>query len=181
MANLPLPVPASEQAGNLITGALWNANVFNGLTYLLNPPIFVATQSTTQTASNGAWFVVGFDTEQVDTYNGHSTTTNNSRYVCQQAGYYDVCGVAVAGANATGVRAARISLNGGANPVAGASCMVATAGSSSFTGICTPVRTIYLNLNDYIELGLYQTSGGNLVTGVAADLASALYVAFRHA
>ena len=81
MANLPVPIPAAEVPGNFITGALWNANVFNGLTFLLNPPLFAGYQTTGQSIPSGQSPVaITMDTETIDTYGGHSTTTNASRF-----------------------------------------------------------------------------------------------------
>lgn len=177
MANLPVPVPATVSPSGFITSSLWNANVRDPLTYSLNVPVFVGTQTITQSAANG-WTACALDSEQVDTYGGHSTTSNTSRYVAPVAGWYTVAGVAVFVGNGTGIRAARIQING--SYVVGTAQFLAPSSTGSFTGVMTATRAVQLAAGDYVELGLGQTSGGALSTGVASDLASALYVAWSH-
>lgn len=178
MANLAIPTLTAPTVSNYDTGAWWNANVRDMLTYGLNPPIFCGTQTTTQSVSNNAWTALAFDTEQADTYGGHLTTSNTSRYVAQVAGWYTVCGVSVWGANATGSRGARLHING--SVIQGSSQLIATVTTGSLTGVCTPVRAIQLAVGDYVEVAGYQSSGGALSTGVATELASALFVAWSH-
>ena len=175
---MAIPTLTAPTVSNYTTGAWWNANVRDMLTYGLNPPIMVCTQTVTQSVNNNAWTALGLDTEQADTYGGHSTTTNTSRYTAQAAGWYTVCGVSVWAANATGVRGARIHVNG--SVVQGSTGLIATATTGSFTGIATPVRAVQLAVGDYVEVAGYQSSGGALSTGVASDLASALFVAWAH-
>ena len=181
MPTLPIPTPASEVPGASIASSLWNSQVRDGLGYLLNDPLFVGTQTTSQNVLTGVWTPINFNTEQFDTYGGHDNVTNNSRYTAQVAGYYSVCGVVCWAANATNVRAARIHVNG--NVVQGTSQMFPTS-STNVTGVATPTRCIYLNVGDYVEVAGYNNSGAaspGLATSVAADLASALYVIWSHA
>lgn len=181
MANLPVPVPASTSAGASIASALWNSQVRDGLGFLLADPVFVGTQTTSQNILSGSWTAVSLNSTQFDSYGGHSNTTNNSRYTAQVAGYYSVSGVVCWAANATNVRAARIHVNG--TVVQGTSQMFPTS-STNVTGVATPMRTIYLNTGDYIELAGYNNSGAaspGLATSVASDLSSALFVIWSHA
>lgn len=178
MTNLPVPVPASVVPGTFMTAALWNANVYNGLTFLLNPPDFVGVQNTAQSIPSGAWTAVSLDTSQIDSYGGHSNVTNSSRYTAQVAGWYTCCGVSEMATNASGDRAVRLQVNGTA--VKGAAALV---GPYSGNGVAlpTPTRDVYLNVGDYVEVATFQTSGGALSTAVSADLCSALWVRFSHA
>lgn len=181
MSNLPVPVPATESAGALIASALWNSQVRDGLGFLLNEPTFVGTQTASQNILNNAWTAISLDTTQVDSYSGHSNSVNNSRYTAQVAGYYSVCGVTCWTANATGVRASRIHVNGS---VIQGTCQMFNTSSTNTTGVCTPLRTLYLNAGDYVEVAGYNSSGlasPGLATGTAPDLSSALYVAWTHA
>lgn len=177
MANLPVPTPSTVSPGGFITASLWNAGVYNTLLYGLNVPIFVGTQTTVQSTANG-WTPASLDTEQIDSYGGHSNTTNPSRYTVQVAGWYTVAGVAVFVGSGTGIRAARIQVNG--NYVQGTAQFVAPSSTGSFTGVMTATRAVQLSPGDYVELGLGQTTGGALSTGSNSDLASSLYVAWCH-
>lgn len=173
MANLPVPTLASEIANNEFTAALARASIYNAGTFLLNQPLCVATQTTTQSVSTGAWTTLSLNSTQVDTYGGHSNTTNNTRYTAQVSGVYAVCGVAAFNSNSTGVRGSRLHVNG--SVVQGTAQMM-TPATSSGTGLPTPVRTIRLTAGDYIEVAGWQSSGSPLSTIVASDVASALWV-----
>ncbi|MGW2936084.1 hypothetical protein ACWDA7_30500 [Streptomyces sp. NPDC001156] len=149
------------------------------LTYGLNNPVFVGTQTIVQASlAATTWVTHTLDSEQIDTYGGHSTTTNTSRYTAQVAGWYTVCGVSVWAGNATGSRAARIHVNGAT--VQGSAQNVLTSSSASATGVMTPVRAVQLGVGDYVEVAGWQSSGGLLSTLAASDLACALYVAWCH-
>jgi hypothetical protein len=124
-------------------------------------PLAQLYQSVAQSIGNAAWTALTFDTETLDRDNGHSTTSNTSRYTAQTAGYYLVIGGVDWAPNATGNRLIRFAVNGTA--VAGS-----TAGQVGFAtqdpGL-TIARLIYLNVNDYVETHVYQTSGSALNTG----------------
>ncbi|MGW2936086.1 hypothetical protein ACWDA7_30510 [Streptomyces sp. NPDC001156] len=181
MTNLPIPVPAQEVPGASVASTLWNSQVRDGLGFLLGEPLFMGTQTSSQNVPSGAWTAINLNTEQIDTYGGHDNVTNNSRYTAQVDGWYSVCGVSCWANNGTGTRASRIHVNG--NVVQGSSQMFAP-NPSNITGVATPLRTVYLNTGDYVELAGWNSSGlalPGLATGVAADLSSALYVAWAHA
>lgn len=173
MANQPVPTLASEIAGNLFTAALARASIYNAGTFALNPPLFVGTQTASQSVNSGSWTTITLDTTQVDSYGGHSNSVNNSRYTAQVPGMYAVCGVTAFNTNTSGVRGARIHLNG--SVVQGGAQMTVPA-TSSGTGLTTPVRSIRLNAGDYLEVAGWQSSGGSLSTITASDITSALWV-----
>ncbi|MGW2692322.1 hypothetical protein [Streptomyces sp. NPDC001296] len=181
MPNLPIPVPATEAPGDSIASALWNSQVRDGLGFLLTEPVFQGTQTSSQNVLSGTWTAINLNTEQIDTYGGHDNVTNNSRYTAQVPGWYSVCGVTCWVANSTGTRASRIAVNG--NTVQGTSQMFAPNPSNT-TGVATPLRTVYLNQGDYVEVWGWNSSGlasPGLATGTAPDLSSGLYVAWVHA
>ncbi|MFJ8606381.1 hypothetical protein ACIRH0_04205 [Streptomyces sp. NPDC093675] len=180
VANLPVPGLTAPTPGTFDSSAWWNTNVYTLLTYGLNEPAFLGTQTIAQSTANNVWSTLTIDTEQVDTYGGHSTTTNSSKYVAQVDGWYIVCGVVSMSANASGQRGARIHVNG--TVVQGSTGLIATVTSGSVTGVATPVRAVFLATGDAVELGSFQSSGNPLATAVAAggDLASALYVGWCH-
>lgn len=180
MSNLPVPTLATEVPGNFLTAALWLANIVNAITFALNPPDFEGTQGVTQTVTTGLWTSLTIDTESVDTYGGHSTTTNTSRYIGQVPGYYQACGVAAFAANATGGRGAALALNG-TRVTGGATLAQAVATATIPSAMSTPVREVFLNgTTDYIEVQGFQSSGGNLATIAGADIASSLHVRWAH-
>jgi hypothetical protein len=179
MPNLPVPIPANEVPGNFITGAVWNANVYNGLTFLLNPPVFSGYQGTAQSIPQNAWTPLAIDNSTIDSYGGHSNSTNNSRYVAQVAGWYTVCGVYAPVGNTASFRGVRIQVNG--SPILGAAAYMTPGAYSAELGCVTPTRDIYLNVNDYVEVAAWQNAATTLATVLDADLRSGLWLRFSHA
>lgn len=177
MTGLAVPTPAQVVPGNFLTAALWNANIYNGLTFLLNPPIFHGVQISAQSLATSTWTAIALDSTTVDSYGGHSNTTNNSRYVAQVAGWYQVSGVFAINTNVTGFRAARLQVNGTA--LAASNAYTNNMGSNNTT-VNTPTRLVFLNVGDYVELAGWQNSGGSLSTTVLTEFASALNVLWVH-
>lgn len=123
--------------------------------------------NTTQTIGNGSDTVVNFNTEEFDSDAFHDTVTNNSRITIPTGkdGKYAFGAVISWAGSATGARFARF-LKGG-NAVRG--------GHAGDAGISTggPVQNIYAVLDlaagDYIQVNVYQTSGGDLTVGDASN------------
>jgi hypothetical protein len=172
MTNLPVPVPAQETPGVLITSALWNAQVFNGLTYMLNRPMFSGYQATAQSLTSGIWAALNIDTEVVDNYNGHSTTTNPSRYTPGVPGTYLVIGTVGFAGSATGYRRVRLMLNG--SLIKGTGSHIGAPGDTNTVGLTTATFVACNGTSDYIEV---QASAGAAVNTTAnTDFAPSLRV-----
>ena len=178
MANLPVPTLASEVTNNLIPAALWRASVYNPATFILNPPLFVGTQTSVQSIASNSWTAINLNTEQVDTYSGHDTVTNNSRYTAQVAGWYSVCGVVAWTPNGTSFRGSRLHVNG--SVLQGSAQMTAFSNSANSTVVATAARSVQLNVGDYVEVAGFQLTGSNLSTAVSGEVASALWVCWSH-
>lgn len=160
MTNLPVPTLASEVPGNFLTSALWNAAVVNGLTFALNAPMFYGYQAVAQSIPNNAATAITLDSESIDSYGGHSTSSNTSRYVAQVPGWYLCAATTVFGANTTAGRGATVYKNGVEVPGAAGFSSGATPYSSA-TGMCF----VYLNgSGDYVEMWGYQNCGAALAT-----------------
>lgn len=113
--------------------------------------------SAAQTIGDASWTALTFDSEAYDTDGMHSTSTNTSRLTCVTAGKYLVHGQVTFAANATGSRWVAIKKNGTfyvneSRPNAG----------SSSTVVFHVDLLVDLAVNDYVELFVFQTSGGNL-------------------
>lgn len=158
-------VPTIGQAvpGNFETAAFWNANVQAGLNFLLNPPLFAAYHSGTQSVANNDFTALMIlDTETIDTEGGHSTTTNSQRYTCQVAGLYRLNGGILWPAGGTGARGAKFYFNGSVD-VPGSENVIPP---SATIGTFVSCRTSYVRLavGDYVALGGFQNSGAALST-----------------
>lgn len=178
MANLAVPTQRTFSVGEYETGAYFNSNVRDTGTYLLNIPIVNAIQATAQTVSTGLWTPLTLDSTVVDSYGGHSNSTNNSRYTCQAAGWYLVTAASCWVSNATGWRGIRLLKN--SNTAIAGSGAELSANASGVTAIGTPSVIIYLNVGDYVEGEGYQTTGGNLNTSVNNDANCALTAIWLH-
>jgi hypothetical protein len=181
VSGLAVPTPYQWSVGDTITAALLNAQLYNGLTYVLNPPIFFGYQTVAQTLSSGITTPITLDSQFVDTYGGHSTTSNTSRYVGQVPGYYEVTGSVAFAANTTDMRSAAIFKNGAQSQGAGQEVHAAVpTGSHSMILQCTTL--VYLNgTTDYVEVWGFQSSGAGLATYVNPNIYSSLYVRWVHA
>ena len=118
-------------------------------------------KSAAQSTANNTYTVVTWNTENFDTNTFHDNATNNSRLTVPsgKAGYYLVTGTMAFAGNATGYRRAFYTLNGvlaaDVNTQWAANTQVETA---SFAYV------VNLAVADYIEMQVYQSSGGSLNT-----------------
>lgn len=119
-----------------------------------------------QSIPNTTWTTLAFNSERFDTDVIHDNTTNNSRLTCKTAGkYLIICQVFLA-TNGTGARHAKIKLNG-ATDIA-----YCTSNANASTGVIVQCATVYdLAVNDYVEAGVYQDSGGALDASAYANVA----------
>lgn len=113
--------------------------------------------SVQQSIPSGTDTLLNFDTELYDTDNIHDNVTNNTRLTCKTAGLYLIIGGASFYYNATGRRYLGIKKNNtsweavhswGKNQV-------------SYTHM-QALALDQLSVNDYVELVVYQNSGGAL-------------------
>jgi hypothetical protein len=160
-----VPVPVVESPGNYLTGALWTAQIKATMDYLMGSgtngvPRFKGYASTGQSiaSTSSSDTAVTLDTEDYDSDNGHSTTTNSSRYTVQVAGIYLVMATASFPTNATGNRKLGINVNG--TNVRGGVFQGPSMASNSWSA-CVCVEQAFV-VGDYIEMVVWQTSGAPL-------------------
>jgi hypothetical protein len=178
VANLAVPVMRTFTVGEYETGAYFNSNVRDAMNFVTQPPIFNAVQATAGTISSTLWTPLPLDSTIVDSYGGHSNTTNNAQYVAQVAGWCLVTAAVCWASNATGWRGIRILHN--SNLAVSGSATEVSANASGVTALATPSVIVYLNVGDYVQGEGYQTSGGSLSTSVNVDANCALTVFWLH-
>jgi hypothetical protein len=113
-------------------------------------------------ATGGGGAFLAFNQERWDTDTIHDTVTNNTRLTCKTAGYYSITAGGAWETNGTGSRSIGILLNG-ATPLAYDNRLAPADINARFT-----VTTVYpLAVNDYVEVAVFQSSGGalNVLTG----------------
>jgi hypothetical protein len=102
--------------------------------------------------------VLTFDSERYDSAELHSTSTNPSRLTAQQAGNYLITGHVGFVAASSGVRGLWLRLNG-TTYIAG---LYVPAVEWPLSSVLSVATLYHLAAGDYVELIVYQTSGGNL-------------------
>jgi hypothetical protein len=157
-----VPTWASVVPGAFLTSALWNANVNSNGTFLTNPPLYAGYQSAAQSVADSTLTAIAMGSAVVDSYGGHSNTTNNSRYTAMVPGYYLVIGQVGFAANAGGNRLIELHKNGGSTLTLGQG--VSPAPGTANNSANQVGALVLLNAGDYVEAYTYQTSGAALNT-----------------
>lgn len=116
--------------------------------------------SAAQSIANGTVTVLNFDAENWDTDGMHDNSTNNSRITAKTAGKYAVMMNAVFAGNDTGGRQILLRLNG---TTALGSVLMANNGLGEDQNMY--LFATDLAVNDYLEMQVWQNSGGNLNVG----------------
>jgi hypothetical protein len=99
-----------------------------------------------------------FDSERWDNASIHSTASNTSRLIAPVTGLYRMGGFASFGPNSTGTRACWIQESAGGSRIA----QTEGPGQATNTISLNPSCEWRLAAGQYVELFVYQTSGGNL-------------------
>jgi hypothetical protein len=112
-----------------------------------------------QSIPNATWTVSTFSDEFFDTNGFHSTTTNTSRITIPTGlnGKYRISGSVVFGSNATNIRSIALYLNGSSFKE-----IWLNRASAAFTTIQTWNTIAEIVAGDYLEVYVYQDSGGAL-------------------
>lgn len=165
------PVPYTATTGNFLTASLWNAQVRDASAFFAGVPVFSGSQSVAQTINgSNAWTPLLIDTEAVDNYGGHSTSSNTSRYTVQLAGTYQIFGSVAWVASATGDRRIQITQNGNSAPGSANSfdpSQVVLAAQQTMAFATAAV-------GDYFEIQVAHTAGATLGTNAGSG-ASAMF------
>lgn len=146
--------------------ASWGDIVRDDLEYLArNKPHAKATRTSTQSINTATWTAVSLTSEDFDVGGMHSTASNQSRLTIPtgEDGKYVFTGDAKFASNATGtLRAARLVKNG--TTVIAHTQGMASGSYLAYMNVST--GPIALVATDYIELFVFQDSGGALNTSV---------------
>lgn len=158
-----VPVPSTFVDDVVLTAGDLNVGIRDSLLFLLSKPIAHLRQTTSQSISNGVATALTFNTESVDSAGGHSTSSNTSRYTAVYPGWYRVSSAVAMVVQATGIYEVGWLING--TSLDGATLAVTAA--STLAGPAARTLLVYLGVGDYVELYVFQTSGGALGTYVA--------------
>lgn len=154
----------------------WN-QFRDAIRFLQDRPIAQLRQTAAQSLTSGAFTALTFDAEDIDDdvdgVGGHSTSFETSRFTARYPGWYQVGGGPGFSTNGTGIRISYWAVNGAT--VNGSEVLVPTTSGFSH---CHAARVIpvYLAANDFVELYVFQNSGGALNTATAAQEQSSAYI-----
>lgn len=143
----------------ILTAADLNTHVRDNLSFLYSPPKVYASRSAAKSITNATVTQYDFDQESYDTDAMHSTSTNTTRVTIKTAGVYVFTAAVSWASNTTGRRLAQFLINGATTGPADDKSVVGGAGGEHSV---TLVWSQSFAVNDYVELNVYQNSGGAL-------------------
>lgn len=142
------------------TGTAWV--VFSG------GPTWDLSRGTVQSIPNITWTTLNWTEEDSDTGNMHPT--NGDTVVINQPGLYPIQAKSSHAANATGIRACRLTINGtaDANTIKGTSRIETVVSAGGIASAVTPAKFVQCATNDVLRAQTFQSSAGALNTSVAS-------------
>lgn len=157
MAYVDLATIQDTDPGDILTAA-WCDQARDNQEFFIDPPACSVYHNTTQTKSSSTSLSTALaNSENYDNASMHSTSSNTSRITIQTAGRYEVGVVLSWAANSTNNRATAFLVNGTTDYIVDlrVSPSVNSAGISGS-------RTLVLSAGDYVEVAVWQNSGGDL-------------------
>lgn len=153
-----VPSPRTWVVGDLVTAAMLNKDVRDADTFFARPPAASVVNSAALSIANATITYFTFNLESFDNDNIHDNVTNNSRLTCTAGGCWIIAPYANFTGNATGnQRSVFLRINGGGV----FRQLDVRPNGAGVTQVC--FAALYkFSLNDYIEMGVYQDSGGAL-------------------
>lgn len=178
---MPRIVPATPLANpnQTISASLWNTQGPKAMSdFYTGPPIFRGRSNATVSTANNVWVAMPLQVSEIDSDSGHSNVTNNTRYTCQVAGWYLICGLAAwtNSAAAAGKMDCAVWLNGALVPTS----MQSYNKQASDFGSVNTETFLQLAVNDYIEIQGRQATGSTINTQIGTDLCPLMNVFWIH-
>jgi hypothetical protein len=170
------PVVATAAAGQKLTAAMWNAQVYGDSNFWVNKkPLCIAYDTAAPSIPTNALTTVNLAAEFLDTDGMHSTSTNTSRITIQTAGWYKVWAAVAFGSNATGTRGGLIKQNGATTIEPTYTHVAAT----NFNTVCRLQEGwVQCVVGDYFEVQAYQNSGAAVSLTTTSGMKSYLAVEY---
>lgn len=164
-------VPDSHDfIAGVATTSEMNTYVRDPIRFALNPPLAELRQTVVQSIPNGTGTPITWDVEDWDKNPAgtpqHDNVTNNSRFTAVFAGIYELGGAGGFAANVTGQRVTAWIING--STVNGSQVSDQALGALG-NKVAARSKLVFLNVGDYVELTLFQNSGGPLNTNVTSN------------
>lgn len=161
-----LPSFRTWSTGEVVRASYFNGNVRDAGNFFLSVPTLECRQTIAQSIPDFGGTTVTFDTNDIDTDQGHSTTVSNTAYFANTQGRFQVQGgISLAAHADTNARQVEIDRNGGSLEGSDV-CLVGF--SAATIRMQTRLKLTFLNVFDKLEISIFQTSGaGSLNTVVS--------------
>lgn len=170
MAARTVPVTATRATNDKITASGWNAGPVASNTFLTGRPEF-SDSGTVNSIANNTLTALPLAFPAIGDSDTGFALVSPTKYTCQVAGWYMVSGSS-GWSSAAGQRQVVIRKNG-ADIRAGSSRVGPVTGTPM--GISSPVTLLQLAVGDYVEVWVFQNSGGALLSDSNALSASSLF------
>jgi hypothetical protein len=154
-----VPAPRTWTVGELLTAAKLNTDLRDGLNFLLAPPLAILLGPGTTSITNTTTTALPWTSETIDRDGGHDNTTNNTRYTCQTAGYYEMCAQVAWGSGTNKLRDTNIRTGGSTNVVSDEFDQTGVDGGNGVRPISRVMGTAYLSVGTYAEVTVWQDDG----------------------
>lgn len=169
-----LAVTTAKLATGAVTATKLGAGATSGLAF---PRVYAGYTVSSQTLTTSTLTTVAFGAAEIyDSDTMHSPTVNNTRLTINTAGWYLLFGFAKFAANATGNRELYMKFTRSGVPAFLQTAMAVPAGGATVTTMVTMASPYELQVGDFVELIVWQNSGGNLGLTDAGFGATALGV-----
>lgn len=168
MTNLPIyTTPTPFTVGQLVSADDLNPQFSGNMEFLKAAKRFrLYRGSSAQSLPNNTLTEIEFNAEEADPWDGHSNSSDPSRWTCPAAlaGVWRLYGQVEFAADATGARRLELHKNGVV------AVLKPCAAASSGVTIASIRGTVVLESTDYVELKALQASGGALDADLGASL-----------
>lgn len=170
---MPYSDLTTRSTGYKVLATDWNAvidgvNRVNSGTTSVGRPAVMASDTATSNVSNATWTLMTFASEEYDTQGFHSTSTNTGRLTVNysEAGLYQVHGMVTLDYSTSGKTVSiQVRKNAAGSSTGGTLLAQATTMLSDNSLVITAATIntmVRLASNDYVELFVFQNSGGAL-------------------
>lgn len=172
-----IPVPRTWVQNEVPPYSTLNAEVYDTVKWLLQPPMCKVRQTATQAILTATFTTINFQTEENDPYNWHNSNSNITRVTPTFPGWYrGWWSLGLSTNNGGFYRLGMLQRNGSATDRRSRKDSKPPVGGSQkvFKGI-----PFYISLNgttDYVELIGYQDSGSTVNTSVQANVQAELFL-----
>ncbi|MFF3671681.1 hypothetical protein [Microtetraspora malaysiensis] len=153
-----VPAPRTWTVGEQLTAAKLNNELRNALNFLLAPPLCKLGLSVNAALGSGGGRIP-WSVEEVDRDDGHSISTDTTRYTAKTAGYYATeCTVGIMPNSATKYRGLYIERNGDGTSGIGR-IQVAPVNDTTLGTTVNVAASAFLSVGEYLEVRMVQDPG----------------------